>query len=197
MKEIWAIILAAGESKRMGSPKMLLDFNGRKMIEMSISNVTASKVDKTVVVLGAHRNEILKAVGALPVIFCNNVNYSDGMLSSVKCGLTCLPDQFEALMVFQGDQPFIDPSVTNMVIDTYRSSGKGIVIAVCDGKRGHPLLLDFKYIKEIGNLDPKVGLREIARKFPDDVMEVETGNRRIFRDFDTYDDYLNEIDKIN
>ena len=181
----------------MGSPKMLLDFNGRKMIEMSISNVTASKVDKTVVVLGAHRNEILKAVGALPVIFCNNVNYSDGMLSSVKCGLACLPDQFEALMVFQGDQPFIDPSVTNMVIDAYRSSGKGIVIAVCDGKRGHPLLLDFRYIKEIANLDPKVGLRELARKFPEDVMEVETGNRRIFRDFDTYDDYLNEIDKIN
>jgi molybdenum cofactor cytidylyltransferase len=197
MNEIWAIILAAGESKRMGSPKMLLDFNGRKMIEMSISNVTGSKVDKTIVVLGAHRDEIMKEVGSLPVIFCNNVNYSDGMLSSVKCGLKCLPEQFKALAVFQGDQPFIDPLVTNLVIDAYRSSGKGIVIAACNGKRGHPLLLDFKYIKEIETLDPKVGLRELARKFPNDVMEVETGNRRIFRDFDTYDDYLNEIDQIN
>jgi molybdenum cofactor cytidylyltransferase len=197
MKEIWAIILAAGESKRMGSPKMLLDFGGRKMIEMAITNVTQSNVDNTVVVLGAHRNEILKVVGSLPVIFCNNENYIDGMLSSVKCGLSCLPEQLKAVMVFQGDQPFIDPLVTNMVIDAYRSSGKGIVIPVCDGKRGHPLLLDSKYVEQIGKLDPKVGLRELAMKFPADVFEVETGNKRIFRDFDTYDDYLNEIDKIN
>jgi len=197
MNEIWAIILAAGESKRMGSPKMLLDFGGRKMIEMAISNVTQSNVDNTVVVLGAHRNEILKVVGSLPVIFCNNENYSDGMLSSVKCGLSCLPEHLKAVMVFQGDQPFIDFQVTNMVINAYRSSGKGIVIPVCDGKRGHPLLLDYKYIEQIGKLDNKIGLRELAMKFPEDIFEVETGNRRIFRDFDTYDDYLNEIDKIN
>jgi molybdenum cofactor cytidylyltransferase len=197
MNEIWAIILAAGESKRMGSPKMLLDFGGRKMIEMSISNVIGSKVDNTVVVLGAHRDEIMKVVGSLPVKFCHNVNYSEGMLSSVKCGLTCLPEQFKALVVFQGDQPFIDPQVTNMVIDAYRSSGKGIVIPVCDGRRGHPLLLDSKYLEQIDKLDPKVGLRELAMQFPADIFEVETGNKRIFRDFDTYDDYLNEIDKLN
>jgi molybdenum cofactor cytidylyltransferase len=197
MNEIWAIILAAGESKRMGLPKMLLDFGGRKMLEMTISNVRGSAVDNTVVVLGAHKDEILKVIGSLPVIFCENVNYSDGMLSSLKCGISCLPLQFEALVVFQGDQPFIDPSVTNMVIEAYKSSGKGIVIPVCKGKRGHPLLLDHKYIPEIAGINTKVGLRELAMKFPHDVLEVETGNRRIFRDFDTYDDYLNEIDQIN
>jgi len=197
MDQIWAIILAAGESKRMGSPKMLLDFGGRKMIEMAITNVLHSKVDNTIVVLGAHRDEIMKVVGSLPVIFCQNENYSDGMLSSVKQGLSCLPENLKAVIVFQGDQPFIDPEVTNMVIDAYRSSGKGIVIPVCEGKRGHPLLLDNKYIKEIAKLDPKIGLRELSMKFPADIFEVETGNRRIFRDFDTYDDYLNELDKIN
>jgi len=197
MKEIWAIVLAAGESKRMGLPKMLLDFNGRKMIEMSISNVTASKVNKTIVVLGAHKDEIMKVISSLPVIFCHNANYRDGMLSSVMSGLGCLPKQFKALLVFQGDQPCIDPSVTNLVIDAYIASGKGIVIPLCDGRRGHPLLLDYKYIEEIGKLDAKIGLRELAMKFPGDILEVETGNRRIFRDFDTYDDYLNEIDQIN
>ncbi len=197
MNEIWAIILAAGESERMGSPKMLLDFGGRKMIEMAITNVLQSNVDNTIVVLGAHSDEIMKVIGSLPVIICHNENYNEGMLSSVRCGLSCLPEHLKAVIVFQGDQPFIDPQVTNMVIEAYRSSGKGIVIPVCDGKRGHPLLLDKKYIDQIGTLNSKIGLRELAMKFPADIFEVETGNRRIFRDFDTYDDYLNEINKIN
>ena len=67
MGEIWAIILAAGESKRMGLPKMLLTFNGRTMIENVIANVSESKVGKIIVVLGAHRDALVKLISKLPV----------------------------------------------------------------------------------------------------------------------------------
>jgi molybdenum cofactor cytidylyltransferase len=91
MGEIWAIILAAGESKRMGSPKMLLMFNGRTMIENVIANVSESKASKILVVLGAYRDALVKLIEKLAVRYCYNDNYKEGMLSSVQCGFRNLP----------------------------------------------------------------------------------------------------------
>src|SRR5664280_2261479 len=84
MDEIWAIILAAGESKRMGSPKMLLPFKGRSMIENVISNVFKSKADEIIVVLGAYFDELSLLMKRLDVSYCFNDNYMKGMLSSVQ-----------------------------------------------------------------------------------------------------------------
>lgn len=193
MGEIWSIILAAGESKRMGFPKMLLSLNGKTMIENVISNVSGSDTDKVLVVLGAYKEEIAGIISKYDVGYCYNEDYMDGMLSSVQCGFKNLPADFRAVLVFQGDQPFITPSVINNVIRTYRSSGRGIVVPVYDGKRGHPLLLDRKYREQIGKLDPGEGLRSLAAIFSDDVLEVKTDNSGILRDIDTYDDYSNEI----
>ncbi|MCX6335508.1 MAG: nucleotidyltransferase family protein, partial [Bacteroidia bacterium] len=128
MNHIWAIILAAGESKRMRFPKMLLPFRGTTIIEQVIENVINSQVDETVVVLGAENDEIQKGTGNGPVKHCYNADYKEGMLSSVKCGFRFLPPNFEAALVFQGDQPMIKPEITDMVIAAYRRSGKGIVM---------------------------------------------------------------------
>jgi molybdenum cofactor cytidylyltransferase len=192
MGEIWGIILAAGESKRIGSPKMLLPLRGKTMIELVICNVTASYVDNTLVVLGAHEEVLKNVISSYGVKTYINVNYKEGMLSSVQCGFRNLPSDFRAALVFQGDQPFITPAVINSVIDAYRSSGKGIVIPVHNKKRGHPLLLDSKYSVEIDRLDAGEGLRSLAYRFPDDVFEVETDNTGILRDFDTIEDYIKE-----
>jgi molybdenum cofactor cytidylyltransferase len=82
-----------------------------------------------------------------------------------------------------------------MVIKTYRQSGKGIVIPVYKGKRGHPLLLDKKYFNQIDEIDPGEGLRSITYLNSEDVLEVETGEPGILRDFDTYDDYKKELNQ--
>jgi len=195
MGEIWSIILAAGESKRMGFPKMLLTFNGKTMIENVIGNVRRSDADNTLVVLGAHKEILTDIIIKSNVKYCYNNNYKEGMLSSVKCGFKNLPSDFKAALVFQGDQPLITPAVINSVINAYRSSGKGIVIPVHNKKRGHPLLLDRKYSIEIDRLDAREGLRSLAYKFPDDVLEVETDDTGILRDFDTYEDYRKEINQ--
>ena len=196
MGDIWAIVLAAGESKRMGFPKMLLIFNGKTMIENVIGNVTMSDVDNTVVVLGADREALLELVGKSSVKYCYNDNYKDGMLSSVKCGFRNLPLDFEAVLVFQGDQPFITPKVINTVIEAYRLSGKGIVIPVYYNKRGHPILIGRKYRDNIEKLVISEGLRSLAYQFSDDVLEVDTDDSGILRDFDTYEDYKKEINQI-
>jgi molybdenum cofactor cytidylyltransferase len=193
---LWGLILAAGESKRMGFPKMLLTFNGRTMIENVIGNVIRSDVDNTMVVLGADRDTLIELVEKSPVKYCYNDNYKEGMLSSVKCGFRNLPSYFEAVLVFQGDQPLIFPKAINTVIEAYRHSGKGIVIPVYKNKRGHPLLIDRKYRNEIEKLDAHEGLRSLAYQFSDDVLEVETDNSDILRDFDTYEDYKKEINQI-
>ena len=195
MGGIWAIILAAGESKRMGFPKMLITFNGKTMIENVISNITGSDVDNTLVVLGAHSEAITDVIRKSGVKYCFNDIYKEGMLSSVQCGFRNLPSDIEAVLIFQGDQPFITPRVINTVIDAYRLSGKGIVIPVHEEKRGHPLLIDRKYRDETDKLDTREGLRSLAYRYSDDVLEVETDDPGILRDFDTYEEYSKEINQ--
>jgi molybdenum cofactor cytidylyltransferase len=195
MAELWAIILAGGESKRMKAPKMLLPFKGKTIIEKVVENVTASNVKNTLVVLGAEYEAILRVISSLLVKSCFNENYKEGMLSSVKCGFRSLPDDFEAALVFQGDQPMISPETVNEVITAYRKSGKGIVIPVFSKKRGHPLLIDRKYRSEVEKLNPDEGLRSLAAKFSNDILEVNVESQEILKDIDTQEDYMNELNQ--
>ncbi|MCX6260930.1 MAG: nucleotidyltransferase family protein [Bacteroidia bacterium] len=195
MGNIWAIILAAGESKRMKVPKMLLPFNGKTMIEKVIENVIRSEVFRTLVVLGSYRDEILGSISHMPINHCYNENYRKGMLSSVQCGFKNLPLNFDAVLVFPGDQPFIEPDVINMIINTYRETGKGIIVPMYRKKRGHPLLIDCKYRDEIYTLEENEGLRSLSNMHQKDVFEVKTNSPGILKDFDTKEDYLNELNK--
>ena len=195
MGEIWAIILAAGESKRMKVPKMLLHFNGKTMIEKVIENVIRSEVFRTLVVLGSYRDEILGSISHLPVYHCYNENYRKGMLSSVQCGFNYLPADFEAALVFPGDQPFIEPEVINLIIKSYRETRNGIIVPLYGKKRGHPLLIDRRYRDEINTLEENEGLRLLSNMHQEDVFEVKTNSPGILKDFDTKEDYLNELNK--
>jgi len=195
MDGIGAIILAAGESKRMGFPKMLLPFHGATMIENVIANVSESLVESALVVLGAEKDKLIEVIKKTTATWCYNYNYKEGMLSSVKCGFQNLSLDIKVVLVFQGDQPLITSDVINSLIESYKSSGKGIVIPVYNGKRGHPLLIDRKYSNDIEKLDTRDGLRSLAYKFSEDVLVVETECPGILRDFDTYKEYINEINQ--
>ena len=197
MPGVCAIILAAGESKRMGFPKMLLDFNGVPMLECVIRNVKSSEVNDIVVVMGAYREEIQNIVERTGVKCCYNDIYKEGMLSSVQCGFRYLSQEADAVLVFQGDQPFISSDVINKVIVSYRSSGKGILMPVFKNRRGHPLLVDRKYFTEIEKLDPGKGLKSLSEIFSEDVEEVSVSEAGILRDFDTFEEYRNEINQTN
>jgi molybdenum cofactor cytidylyltransferase len=197
MNGIWAIILAAGESRRMGSPKMLLPYAGLTIIEHVIMNVLAADIVSVVTVLGAEKEEIGKLTGKYDVINCYNDDYNMGMLSSVRCGLRSLPGNCSAALVLPGDQPMITTSEINKIIAAYRTSGRGIVLPLYDGKRGHPVIIDMKYRDEVMSLPDSEGLRALAGRHHDDICEAETDDPCVLRDIDTREDYLNELNKIN
>jgi molybdenum cofactor cytidylyltransferase len=197
VNEIWAIVLAAGLSTRMGTQKLLLPFEDKTIIEKVVENILNSGIDQVMVVLGANHNEIAETLKSWPVSFVWNENFQEGMYTSVISGVCALPPTGRATLIFLGDQPFIPGNVAEKVIGAWRISGKGIVIPLFEGKRGHPPLYDLKYKDELSNLDPQVGLRSVALKFPDDICEVETFCPEIVRDIDTQGDYLNELNKTN
>lgn len=196
MTDIWGIVLAAGESKRMGSPKMILPFRGKTIIETVIENVLASKIEKCIVVCGANRDEVLSLTSKYPVVNCFNSNYTEGMLSSVRCGFDHLPPDFRAAVVILGDQPMIEKEVIDLVVTAYDNSGKGIIVPVFDRKRGHPLLVDRRYRKEISGLAGPDGLKELLVNHPEDILEVETGFISVLKDIDTQEEYFNELNQI-
>jgi molybdenum cofactor cytidylyltransferase len=189
MMNNWAIILAAGSSRRMGSQKLLMPFGEGTMIETVVDQVLNSQVNEVLVVLGADHEKVQQALGERPVKYCHNREHDQGMFSSVICGLRSIPEDAGAVLIYLGDQPAIPPAVTNAVIEAYNEELYGIVIPVHMHRRGHPLLVDLKYRKEIEKLDLEQGLRALRHHFPQDVLEVEVDEPGILVDIDTPEDY--------
>lgn len=192
---VWALVLAAGESRRMGKPKLLLPFGEKTIIENILDNIQRSRVDKILVVLGSHREEILSKIRARPVGTVVNYRYSEGMLSSIQTGFEALPKDTAATLIYLGDQPLIPPSVANDLIEAYKQTQKGIVLPVYKTRRGHPILIDMKHRKEILNLSPEIGLRELMHNHPEEVQEVEVDTSHILKDIDNPEDYARELKK--
>jgi len=190
---IWGMILAAGESKRMGKPKLLLPFGEKTIIERVIDSVIQSKLDDVLVVLGAHREKIEKKIKDFSIKIVVNPNFKNDMLSSVQCGFRALPEDVEASLVILGDQPEISSALINKIVEAYKKSKKGIVLPVFRKNRGHPVLIDMKYQGEIEDLNPDLGLRNLVYKHAEDILEVEVITPSILQDIDTIEDYNREL----
>lgn len=190
---ICALVLAAGESRRMGTPKLLLPFGGKTIIEHIVDNINQSKADKILLVLGSHREEILSKMADRPVLIVVNHRYKEGMLSSIQAGFESLPKDTAAALVCLGDQPFIPFSVIDALIEVYQKTNRGIVLPVYQKKRGHPLLIDIKHKQEVLNLSPDIGLRALLHKYPQDVQEAKVDTPHILKDIDKPEDYAREL----
>jgi molybdenum cofactor cytidylyltransferase len=186
---VWALVLAAGESRRMGEPKLLLPFGRSTMIETVVQNCMDSSVDGILVVLGHQWPRILEKLKNYAVETTINPHYQKGMLSSVQWGLQKLPRAAGAAMVVLGDQPGVSSRTMDLVIHAFQSGIKGIVLPTHKGSGGHPLLVDMKYCREIQSLDPAVGLRGLHSLHPDDILRVEVGDTSVLQDIDNPGDY--------
>jgi len=194
---IWAVILAAGESKRMARPKLLLPLTGKTIIEKVVIEAISSKVDNTLLVLGAHSEKIIEKMINFPVSTVVNSQFSQGMLSSVQLGFRSLPQGTRAAVVLLGDQPSVSRTVIDGVIRAYKKSQKGIVLPTYKKERGHPVLIDLKFRGEIEKLAPDVGLRGVVYSHPEDICEVPVENPGILKDIDTLEDYKRELKSQN
>ena len=189
---IWAVILAAGESRRMGTQKLLLPFGDATVIESVVLTALASRVDRVLVVLGADKDDVREEIEPLGIDLVVNDNFAEGMLSSVQAGFAALPPDAEAAVVMLGDQPFLPARVVDAVAEAFRRSGSGIVIPVHRGRRGHPILIGLKYRDAVLALDPADGLRRLIQAHAEDIFEAEVEDANILRDMDVPEDYANE-----
>ena len=178
---IGAIVLAAGESRRMKENKLLVEIEGRRMIEWIISSFD-DVADELIVILG-HRPEdvvpVLKELGARWVV---NENYAEGMVSSFKKGLNELK-HCDAVFLALGDQPFVDRYFLLKTIDTWKGGAK-IVSPVYEGKKGHPVLFDKSLFDEILSLEKQEIIRDVIHRHESEHHLVEAGEWAII-DVDT------------
>jgi len=186
---VTGIILAAGESSRMGKPKLFLPFGDKSMIEKVVINASWSLLDKIIVVTGAEEERMKKLLQDYHVEIVRNKRHRDGMLSSVQCGLQAISENTDAVMILLGDQPMISHAVIDGLIALSGRAGKGIILATYDGQRGHPLLFGRKYVDEIIGFSPDMILKDLLGNHPADIEEMETGQVEILMDIDNNQDY--------
>ncbi len=194
-RTVGAIILAAGQSSRMGQPKVLLPWSdGKPIIEHIVQQLILAKIDDIVVVTGFYADEVRAAVQKYEVRFAHNRAHKTGeMLSSLKTGLKALPENVAAAMVVLGDQPRIQPKVIYRVLKAY-SDGLGHIIAPSyEKRRGHPILIARRYWQEILELPADGAPRDVINAHPDVVHHVNVDTDSILRDVDTPEDYRQEL----
>jgi molybdenum cofactor cytidylyltransferase len=186
---ISAIILAAGQSRRMGTQKLLLPFGGRTVIAHIVGEVLRSPIDEVVVVVGPDSAAIADALAGLRVTIVANPDPGGEMLLSVRCGLRAVPPDCDAVLVALGDQPTITARLIGRMIEAYRAAGRGILVPVHGGRPGHPILLRARYCDEILTGYDDVGLCGLRRAHADDVFEFRVPDASVLSDMDYPEDY--------
>ncbi|KRB59786.1 NTP transferase domain-containing protein [Flavobacterium sp. Root186] len=184
------IILAAGNSSRLGRPKQLVEYKESTLLKNTISEALKVPNSFVIVVTGANHNEVEKQLNAAEINICFNSEWKNGMLSSIVKGLNELlllkPDCDECIFAVC-DQPFVTSLIFENLISESHKTGKGIIASAYSETLGTPVLFHKKYFNELLELSGQEGAKKIIKKYLDDVYSVpfEKGNI----DIDTEEDY--------
>ena len=182
---ISAIILAAGKSERMGTPKALLPFRGRTFLENILQAIAGSSLTNAVVVVGHHRVEIAARLNIPNMVF--NPRYEQGMVTSFQAGIRALPPDSSGAVLFLVDHPVVEPSTIDVLVNNF--SANRIVVPVFNGRRGHPVLFAREVLQEILALPPSQGANIVVRRDPGRIVEVSVDSPGILVDVDTPEDF--------
>ncbi len=188
---ISAIVLAAGESRRMGQAKQLLPLEGKVLLQQVLDPLQESKVDEIILVLGHDAERIRKEVSTRNTRVIQNPNYRAGMITSIQKGLAALDKGAEGFFIVLGDQPGISSAVYNRLIDEFERAypRKSIILPAYQGKRGHPALFSIRHREESMLLQGDIGLRQILLNHAEDILPVEMDTDAILEDIDTPEEY--------
>ena len=184
-----AIILAAGESKRMTKPKPLLRFGDQTFLEHIISVLKLSHVDQITVVLGSEAETIRQSINLVGINIVINKGYLKGQLSSLIAAIEDAPEETEAILVCLVDMPFITKEVVDEIISKFKQTDKPIIVPVFNKKRGHPVLFSRSLFNELLNAPEEQGARYVLYSNEEKILELETHESRILIGINTPDDY--------
>lgn len=192
---IAAIVLAAGESRRMGSPKARLPFpetdgSESTFLDHLLRVFGDSKAEPIVVVLGHDADNLARGFqfGRARVIV--NRDYKSGMLSSIQAGLRALDgDDVGGALVCPVDHPDVNPAVVDALIERFENEPSAVALPVHRGRRGHPVLFASRVFPELLGAPNSVGARQVVWDHQDDLLEVEVPDKGVTVDIDTPSDY--------
>jgi molybdenum cofactor cytidylyltransferase len=188
---ISAILLAAGESTRMGRTKQLLSFGESTIFGETVKNLLAAEIDELIIVLGHDAEKLKNSLTSSDprITYVVNRQYREGISTSIKCGITSTNPETEAFLFALADQPLIRTEIMNLLIRRYTSGSTGIVTLAYRSARGHPVIISRKYQGDLLSLSGDVGARKILESHTDDVEIVEIDSPEILFDVDREEDY--------
>jgi molybdenum cofactor cytidylyltransferase len=187
-----AIVLAAGDSTRMGKPKALLDWGGKPLIDHVLETARAGGCTRFLVVLGTDADAIRAGARLSDARVIVNEHPEQGQVSSLKLAMRALDFSTDCCVVWPVDVPLVNAQDVRALIDAYakwRASLMRIFIPTHHGTRGHPMLVDIGFRQPFMELKESETARTVIDANPTQVMEVATENEGILRDIDTPDQY--------
>jgi len=188
---ISAIVLAAGESKRMGQPKLLLPWGKTTVLGQVITILRSTSVEDIVTVTGGFREEIEEVARQHRSRVVFNAEYaSNEMLSSIQLGLGSLKSDAEAALICLGDQPQVQERSVRRVCEAFQRSRSKLVVPSYQMRRGHPWLVVRPFWEEILNMRSPQSPRDFLNLHSKEIEYVEIDNSSILEDLDTPEDYL-------
>jgi molybdenum cofactor cytidylyltransferase len=190
---ISALILAAGQSRRMGRPKMLLPWGDRTVIGQVVAVFLEAGVEEVAVVTGAAREQVEQAIQPFPVRLIHNPGFREGeMLASLQLGLISLPEHVAATFVALGDQPQIQESTVRLLCRVYESRKSRLVVPSFQRRRGHPWLVTRPLWGELLALRAPRSPRDLLNSHASEIDYVDVDTPTILADLDTPADYEND-----
>ena len=186
---ISAILLAAGQSKRMnGVNKLTKEIQDIPLIKLSVKNILASSIDELIVVLGYQKEIIEKLIVKNEKIkFVFNKDFESGMASSIKTGLDNLSEETEAFFICLGDMPMVSHDIYDQLIKS--KDNKEIIVPTYKGQQGNPILFNKSMKEKVIDISGDVGAKKILELNKDKILSLEINNQSITRSFDTQDNF--------
>lgn len=186
---IAALLLAAGQSRRMGKEnKLLAEIDGKPMVRHMAEAVGASKVSSLTVVLGHEADAVRAALADLNPAYAYNPDYAEGLSTSLKTGLAAVGDEVDGVVVCLGDMPRVSTGIIDRMIAAFDPvEGRSIVVPTRRGKRGNPVLFAKRFFEEMGGVSGDVGARHLIGNHEDLVVELEVEDESVLTDVDTPD----------
>ena len=186
---ISAILLAAGQSKRMnGENKLTKEIQGTPLIKHSVKNILASSIDELIVVLGHQKETIEKLINKNEKIkFVFNKDFESGIASSIKTGLNNLSEKTEAFFICLGDMPMVNPNIYNQLIKSINK--REIIVPNYKGQQGNPVLFAKSMKEKIINISGDVGAKKILELNKDKILNLEINDQCVTKNFNTQDSF--------
>jgi len=189
VREISAIVLAAGRSRRMGAFKPLLPFGDSTVIETCLDHLDKAGAEEIVIVLGHRGDEIREQLKQRNLTFAFNADPDAPMSTSIARGIERVSNDAGCVLITPVDHPAVSSDTITQMIREWKT-GHALVQPEHQGRGGHPVLIDLRYREELLNLDPTNGLRGLFARHRQEVLRLPVALPFVAQDMDTWDDYV-------